>query len=47
MLFATVTLGFFAEKIREGFIEKEREKEYVGSMLEDLRLVKPILNSVV
>ena len=28
MLFAAVTLGFFAENIREGFIEKEREKEY-------------------
>lgn len=37
MLFAAVTLGFFAENIREGYIEKEHEHEYMVSMLEDLK----------
>lgn len=44
MLFAAVTLGFFAENIREGYIEKEHEHEYMVSMLEDLKSDIPILN---
>ena len=38
MLFLAVTLGFFVENQREHFIEKKREKEYIRSMIEDLRL---------
>jgi len=38
MLFLAVTLGFFVENQREHFIEKKREKEYIRSMIDDLRL---------
>jgi len=37
MIFLAVTLGFFAENIRENITEHGREKEYIASMLEDLR----------
>ena len=47
MLFLAVTLGFFAENIREHMAEKELEKEYMISMLEDLRSDTPILKSVI
>ena len=36
MLFTAVTLGFFAENIREHFIEKEREEQYVKIVHEDI-----------
>ena len=36
MLFAAVTLGFFAENQREHYIERHREEEYMQSLLEDL-----------
>lgn len=38
MLFLAVTLGFFVENQREHFVELKREKEYIRSMIEDLRL---------
>lgn len=38
MLFLAVTLGFFVENQREHFVEKKREKEYMRSMIEDLKL---------
>jgi hypothetical protein len=37
MLFLAVTLGFFAENIREGFAERRMQKEYVLSFYEDLK----------
>src|SRR5579875_2081610 len=37
MIFLAVTLGFFAENIRESITEHSREKEYIASMLADLR----------
>jgi hypothetical protein len=37
MLFAAVTLGFFAENVREHSIESLREKEYMTTMIEDLK----------
>ncbi|HEY2726172.1 MAG TPA: hypothetical protein VGI61_03290 [Parafilimonas sp.] len=36
MIFLAVTLGFFAESIREHFVNKEHEKEYMASFYEDL-----------
>jgi hypothetical protein len=33
MIFLAVTLGFFAEQIRERRVEKERLHNYFGSML--------------
>ena len=37
MLFSAVTLGFFAENMRESYIERHREKEYMESLLSDLK----------
>jgi hypothetical protein len=46
MLFAAVTLGFFAENQREHLIEGNREKQYMQSLFEDLRKDTVILNSL-
>ena len=37
MLFTAVTLGFFAENLREIYIESHREKEYMHTMVQDLK----------
>jgi len=37
MLFLAVTLGFFVENQREHFVEHQREKKYIRSMIEDLK----------
>ncbi|MCX6200960.1 MAG: hypothetical protein NTW77_01820 [Bacteroidetes bacterium] len=36
MLFAAVTLGFFAENQREHYVERHREVQYMESLMEDL-----------
>src|ERR1700740_2419832 len=36
MIFLAVTLGFFAENIREHFADKKREMQYLNSFVEDL-----------
>ena len=38
MLFLAVTLGFYAENFRDHLIEREREKVYMRSMVEDLKI---------
>lgn len=37
MLFLAVTLGFFAESLREHVVEKRREKEYMKEIVENLK----------
>ena len=37
MLFLAVFLGFVAENLREHFVEKEREKQYMVSLVSDLQ----------
>jgi hypothetical protein len=37
MIFLAVTLGFFAESLRENITSHHREKQYMQSMLEDLK----------
>jgi hypothetical protein len=37
MIFLAVTMGFFAETIREHFSDKEREKKYIRSLYFDLK----------
>ena len=37
MIFLAVTLGFFAEGIRENITDSAKEKEYILSMMQDLR----------
>ena len=46
MLFAAVTLGFFAENKREHFVEREREHQYMQSFYEDLKRDTAELNAV-
>ena len=36
MLFLAVTLGFFVENQREHYVEKQREKQFIYSLLQDL-----------
>ena len=37
MIFLAVTLGFFAENLREHFTEGKIEKEYAECMIKDLK----------
>jgi hypothetical protein len=37
MIFLAVTMGFFAENIREYFSDSQKEKQYVASLSEDLK----------
>jgi hypothetical protein len=37
MIFIAVTLGFFAETIRDGISEKHREKDYIVGLISNLR----------
>ena len=37
MLFFAVTLGFIVENTRENFSKKKKEKEYMRSMIQDLK----------
>ena len=38
MLFLAVFLGFIAENIREGIVERHREKEFMSALIRDLEL---------
>ena len=37
MLFAAGTLGFFAENVREHYVERHRERDYLAKIASDLR----------
>ena len=37
MIFLAVTLGFFAESIREKIADREKERDYIAAMIEDAR----------
>ena len=37
MLFLAVTLGFFAENIRENIANREKEKHYIENIIADLK----------
>ena len=45
MLFLAVFLGFVAENIREHKVEREREKEYIETMISDLKEDTALLNT--
>ncbi|MDB5253735.1 MAG: hypothetical protein JWP27_2904 [Flaviaesturariibacter sp.] len=47
MLFLAVFLGFVAENIRENVVERHREKEYMGLLVEDLREDTAVLNRAI
>ncbi len=44
MIFLAVTLGFFAENIREHLSDNSKEKEYIESLSEDLKVDQQILS---
>ena len=46
MIFLAVTLGFFAENIREKTVSKERELHYMESIVADLKQDTSELNSI-
>jgi hypothetical protein len=37
MIFLAVTMGFFAESIRESISDNSKEKEYTVSIIEDMK----------
>jgi hypothetical protein len=47
MLFLAVFLGFVAENVREGQMEKVKEKEYMHSLVKDLEADTSIINETV
>jgi hypothetical protein len=47
MLFLAVTLGFFVENQREHFVEHQREKQFVASMVTDLQTDVVQLDSII
>jgi hypothetical protein len=47
MLFLAVTLGFFVENLREHTIEKDREKQFMKSLVNDLEADVAELNMVI
>jgi hypothetical protein len=38
MIFLAVTLGFFAESYREHLSDRSKEKEYISSLIEDIKI---------
>jgi hypothetical protein len=46
MIFLAVTLGFFAENIRENFSNKEKEREYMENMISDLKTDTLAISSI-
>src|SRR5579862_97276 len=37
MIFLAVTMGFFAESLRENIADKDKEKEYITSLVQNLK----------
>jgi hypothetical protein len=44
MIFLAVALGFFAENIREHLSDSAKEKEYIKSLVQDLKLDQQVLS---
>jgi len=47
MLFLAVFLGFVAENIRENIVDRHREKEYIESFIEDLKIDSSSLSEAI
>jgi len=47
MMFLAVTLGFFAENIREHYSENQKEKEFIRSLIGDLKTDARQLDSII
>jgi hypothetical protein len=47
MIFLAVTLGFIAENLREGISDRSKEKEYIESLVEDLKTDTALANKTI
>ncbi len=47
MMFLAITGGFFMENLREHYIERHKEKEYIESMVNDVRQDTTSLQSII
>jgi hypothetical protein len=47
MIFLAVTLGFFAENLREHFTDRAKEKEYMQGMVNDLKADTALINLII
>lgn len=47
MIFLAVTLGFFAENLREHFADRAKEKEYMQGMVNDLKADTALINLII
>ena len=47
MIFLAVTMGFFAENIREHLSDKRMEREYISSFVEDLKQDTGVFNQII
>ncbi len=47
MIFLAVTLGFFAENLREYFTDRTKEKEYMQGIVNDLKADTVLLNLII
>ena len=43
MIFLAVTMGFFAENIRENYVEHKSAREYASLLIEDLAIALSML----
>jgi len=47
MLFLAVTAGFLVENLREHYVEHQREKQFIRSLLVDVKLDTTNLNRII
>jgi hypothetical protein len=47
LIFLAVTLGFFAETIRENISDRQREKDYIGGLINNIQNDTSDLNSLI
>src|SRR6202042_2106377 len=47
MIFLAVTMGFFAESLREHLVDIKKEKKYIVSLKEDLAIDTATLSSLI
>src|ERR1700729_960219 len=47
MIFLAVTLGFFAESLRETISDKQKEKEYIFSLVQNMKDDTAVFNTVI
>lgn len=46
MLFIAITAGFFMENIREHFVERKKEKQFISSMIKDIQSDTNSINNI-